>query len=328
MITVMGATGNTGGAIVRQLAADGIPVRGIGRSAHRLASLPAGVETWSVDLADRPALADALHGSTAAYVLLPTDPTVPDYSSTHDGISASIVGALTDSGVPHVVALSSLGADRPTGTGFVECLHRHELRLRELEGVSQVILRSAYLYETLSIGIEETLAHETLIEAIDPSARVPMVAAGDVATIAAAAPRGPAAPGVTIHEVTGPDELTMPKVTRLLGAAFGRPGPTYARPPDATLREILRGAGFSLDGAELYLALGNAISDGTLGRRGDVRHDLPPPERASRTGPPGWPPATPSRPDQPGLAGLPYPVGSRGLPPTEMLTWPIACNSW
>ncbi len=275
MITVMGATGNTGGTIVRELAARGIAVRAIGRSATRLAGLPAEVEARVIDLNDRPALADALRGSDAAYVLLPTDPTVSDYAATHDTLSERIAGAIADSGVPHIVALSSFGADRPTGTGFVECLHRHELRLRALNDVSLVILRSAYLYETLAIGIEETIAHGTLIEAIDPTSPVPMVAAMDVATIATSALTRPVTPGVAIHEIAGPEDLTMPKVARLLGTAFGHPDLAYARPSDADLMAILTGAGFSPDAVGRYIALGEAISDGTLGRRGDSQPDLP-----------------------------------------------------
>ncbi|MGH9231383.1 MAG: NmrA family NAD(P)-binding protein, partial [Acidimicrobiales bacterium] len=51
MILVFGATGNVGGAVVRDLAATGAPVRAVVRDPHR-ASLPPGVDVVAGDLGE------------------------------------------------------------------------------------------------------------------------------------------------------------------------------------------------------------------------------------------------------------------------------------
>ena len=79
MITVMGATGQTGGATALRLLEAGEHVRALGRSADRLAELrDAGAEPFPVDASDASALTEAFRGADAAYVLLPFAPEVPD----------------------------------------------------------------------------------------------------------------------------------------------------------------------------------------------------------------------------------------------------------
>ncbi|GAA2836789.1 hypothetical protein GCM10020220_027040 [Nonomuraea rubra] len=69
---------------------------------------------FAADLGDRAALAEAFRGCRGAFVMLPTDPAADDTG--HRALAASIAGAVRDSGVPHVVMLSSLGAELAEGT--------------------------------------------------------------------------------------------------------------------------------------------------------------------------------------------------------------------
>ncbi|MDQ3524080.1 MAG: NAD(P)H-binding protein, partial [Chloroflexota bacterium] len=68
MITVMGATGNTGKKITLGLLAAGKPVRALGRSEHKLAELTeAGAEAFVGDTSDPAFLANAFRDASAVY---------------------------------------------------------------------------------------------------------------------------------------------------------------------------------------------------------------------------------------------------------------------
>ena len=74
MITVMGATGNTGRKVTELLLEDGEAVRALGRSPEKLAELDAlGAETVAGDVRDADHLASAFDGADAVYALTALD---------------------------------------------------------------------------------------------------------------------------------------------------------------------------------------------------------------------------------------------------------------
>ena len=64
-VAVVGATGYTGGVVVRELLGRGVEVVAVGRNAAKLDALPAEVERHVADVADRTALAGSLDGCRA-----------------------------------------------------------------------------------------------------------------------------------------------------------------------------------------------------------------------------------------------------------------------
>ena len=60
-------------------------------------------------------------------------------------LSAPMKDAAKDAGLPHLVLLSSVGAQHADGTGPVKTLHYAERRFRELPGFTS--LRAAYFVE-------------------------------------------------------------------------------------------------------------------------------------------------------------------------------------
>ncbi len=71
MITVLGATGNTGRRVTARLLAEGEQVRAVGRSAGRLAATTA--QPWVGDVTDLPVVAARDVGDAAAHALLAFD---------------------------------------------------------------------------------------------------------------------------------------------------------------------------------------------------------------------------------------------------------------
>src|SRR5918997_1414280 len=127
MITVMGATGNTGRKVTELLLEAGEEVRALGRSAEKLAELDAlGAETFVGDVRDADYLASTFAGAEAVYTLTALDPTLPDYHADQDRRGEAIASAIRESGVRHVVALSSIGGELASGNGFIARLHRQE----------------------------------------------------------------------------------------------------------------------------------------------------------------------------------------------------------
>src|SRR5215470_11069234 len=120
MITVMGATGHTGNEIAKLLLNAGEKVRALGRSESKLAELKSsGADVLAGDATDAAFLTNAFCGADAVYTLLPYDPQSPDYHARQNQLCETIVQAVRDAGVKHVVFLSSVGADQPSGTGFI-----------------------------------------------------------------------------------------------------------------------------------------------------------------------------------------------------------------
>lgn len=266
MITVMGATGHVGRQITHQLLAAGEPVRAIGRNPATLASLAeAGAEIAVGDAADAEFLAEVLRGSDAVHTLLPYDPTAPDFRAEQAHFGEAIVAAVCASGVRRVVALSSLGADIPAGTGFIAAsLHPQEERLRGLTGVDLLLLRPTLFFDSIVAGLPFVEAMGVNADAVDPHVPVPMIATRDVAAAATEALLSRDWSGVQVRELLGPCDLTYTQATRILGAAIGKPDLQYVRLPDEDMTGALVEAGFSPDTAALHVEMGRALSNGIL----------------------------------------------------------------
>src|SRR5262249_5129527 len=154
MYVVLGASGNTGSVVARKLLEKGEKVRAVGRDASKLSALARlGADVDPVDLHDSAALTNALAGTKGAYVLIPPQIHAEDFVAAADSISTAIATAIKDSGVSHVVALSSIGAQHAEHTGPIVTLHRLEEKLRQVPQLSAVFLRPAYFMENFMMMI-------------------------------------------------------------------------------------------------------------------------------------------------------------------------------
>lgn len=265
MITVMGATGRTGGEIVRLLLGRGVKVRALGRSETGLDALrDAGAETMVGDATDADFLTMAFRGSDSVYTLMPYDPTSSDYHADQNGLGEAIAGAIQVAGVPSVVMLSSIGADVPTGTGFIASLYGQEQRLRALPDTDVLALRCGWFFENFSASLDLIRYEGFLGDAVDPDLPIPMIAARDIATAATAALVARDWSGFTVRELLGQRDLSMNEVASIIGRHIGQPDLRYVRVPDADLIEALVTAGFSRNSAIAQVELSRALNDGAI----------------------------------------------------------------
>ncbi len=274
MITVMGATGRIGRRVTLLLREQGHEVRGIGRSADRIAAT--GAEPCAGDAADATFLTAAFQGADAVFTMLPDDASEPDHRAAQDAKGEAIAAAVRASGVGYVVMLSSLGADLPAGTGFIEGLHAQEQRLRAT-GVPLFVLRPGWFLENAAASLPAIEQLGVAADALAPEVGVPMVATRDVADVAVAALASRDRTGVA--ELLGPRDLTPIEVTAILGARLGRPDLPYVQLPAGEVIGALVGAGFSADAAALHVAMCEAINDGRIASRAGRTPDNTTPTR-------------------------------------------------
>lgn len=267
MISVMGATGNTGAQITRQLLAAGETVRVLGRSESRLARLSSEAEPYVGEPADPAFLTEAFRGADAVYTLIPFDPQWPDFHTEADRMGEAIVAAIREAGIRHVVALSAVGADLPTGTGFITSLHAQEQRLRRLPDAHVLVLRPGLFFESFYPALEQIKEQGIHGDSIAPDVLVPMVATRDVAAVAAAALVARDWSSVTVREVLGPRDLSYAEATSILGGRIGLPDLRYVQYPYAGMADALMHVGFSEDIAQQHVEMTRAINEGRITSR-------------------------------------------------------------
>jgi uncharacterized protein YbjT (DUF2867 family) len=262
---VMGATGNIGGRISEQLLAAGHTVRALGRSLEKLAGLKSrGAEVLTGDAADVAFLTRAFTGVDAAFTLQPPNPTATDYLARQNEEGEAIAKAAADSGLPYLVALSSVGAELPSGTGPIAGLHRQEERLKTLARTNVLVLRPGYFFENF-LAVLGLIKHQGINgSAIAPDAALPMIATRDIADVAAAALTARDWTGFRVRELLGPRDLTHAEATRIIGAAIGKPELPYVGFPYADYVGALVQAGLSQNMAELYAEMSKAFNDGLV----------------------------------------------------------------
>ena len=264
MITVMGATGNTGRVTAEALLSRGEKVRVVGRDAGKLAPLVArGAEAAVGSASDASFLGRAFAGAETAYTLLPPDMGVPDLRAHQDRVGEATVQALRQAGVKRVVFLSSVGADLPSGTGPIAGLHAQEERLRKL-GAAVLLLRPGYFFENFHSSLP-MIRHQGMNGgAIAPDVKMAMIATRDIGAAAAAAIAARDFSGVEVRNLLGPRDLSLAEATRILGAAIGKPDLAYVQFPYDAFAAALVQAGLTPDLARLYAEMARAFNDGIV----------------------------------------------------------------
>jgi uncharacterized protein YbjT (DUF2867 family) len=265
MITIMGATGNTGRTAADALLAAGKEVRVLGRSLDRLESFAGkGAEAMAGDAMDAAFLTRAFKGSDAVYTLIPPDLSAPDYRAHQSKVGEAITQAVRDSGVRHVVFLSSVGAQHPSGTGPIAGLHDQEKRFKAIPNLNVLFLRAGYFFENhfASLGLIKSQGiNGSVVSGDVPFA---MIASQDVGNAAADALAKLDFKGAVAREALGPADLTMEQATRIIGDAIEHPDLQYIQfPPEAAL-EAMVAMGLSKSIASLYIEMSQGINSGLV----------------------------------------------------------------
>lgn len=160
MFVVVGATGNTGSAVVKTLLGKKQPVRIVVRSTEKGSTWEAkGAEVVVASLDDVSALAKAFEGATGIYLMIPPNYAATAWLSDQQVRLDRAAEAVQKSGAGHVAFLSSIGGQLPDGTGPIRAVHYGEGKLRA--SVRHLtILRSPYFMENWTPVVGAVKAEE------------------------------------------------------------------------------------------------------------------------------------------------------------------------
>jgi len=220
---VFGVTGRTGAAAADALLRSGQPVRVVVRDpAKGRPWAERGAEVAVADLTDLASMTQALRHARGAYVVSPQHYNREDLFERADLIADTTARAAVAAEVPRLVALSSVGADRESGTGWIRMNRMFEQRLGEA-GVSTIFLRAAYFMENWMPMVGQAVRSGTLPTFLAPPQRpLPMVATVDVGRAAAALLQEEGM-GTRVVTLSGPKDYCPNDVAAVVAATIERP---------------------------------------------------------------------------------------------------------
>jgi uncharacterized protein YbjT (DUF2867 family) len=241
---VFGVTGRTGAATADALLRSGQPVRVVVRDpAKGRPWAERGAEVAVADLTDLASMTRALIQVRGAYVVSPQHYNREDLFERADLIADIAARAAVAADAPRLVALSSVGADRESGTGWIMMNRIFEQRLTEA-GVPTIFLRAAYFMENWAPMVGQAMRSGILPTFLAPPQRpIPMVATVDVGSAAAALlqEEGRDTRAVTL---SGPEEYAPNDVAAIVSATLEKPV-DVAVLPEAEWSKTLADAHFS-----------------------------------------------------------------------------------
>jgi uncharacterized protein YbjT (DUF2867 family) len=263
MFIITGATGHTGSAAAQALLAAGKQVRVVVRDAAKAERLKAlGAEVFVADLADQAALARAVRGAEGVFLMSPPDLTATDFTSERRRLTQRQVDTLTAARVPHVVLLSSTGAQHSAGTGAILSLHNAEQQLRA-SGLPATFVRAGYFLENWGSVVHPVKTDGVLPSFTPAGLRMPTVSAADIGkTVAQALIDGPRG-GVRVIELSGPQDLSPNDVAAAFSRILGKPVKVVEAPLDAVV-PTFTSFGMSDNVAGLFREMYEAMARGLI----------------------------------------------------------------
>jgi uncharacterized protein YbjT (DUF2867 family) len=267
MYVVAGATGNTGGAVARTLAARRVPLRVIVRARAKGERWAArGADVAVADLRDAAALAKAFAGATAAYVLNPPAYTMDDLFAQAEAIADAVGQAARSAGLRRLVALSSVGAHLSSGHGNIRTNTIFDARLASVDGAITFV-RPAYFMQNWAAVARAAAQDGVLPSFLAPLDRaIPMVSTADVGRVAAEAMLD-GATGRCVIELAGPRPYAPTDAAAAFTKALGRPVTAIAV-PEAQWPAALAQAHFSPRTIESWVELFRGFNSGLIGFEG------------------------------------------------------------
>jgi NAD(P)H dehydrogenase (quinone) len=209
-LAVTGATGRVGSRVAQRLAAAGVPLRLVVRDPSRAPELPGAVVAVA-EYADAGAARAALEGVETLFMVSGAEE--KDRVATH----RTFVDAAVAAGVRHVVYTSFFGA-APDCTFTLGRDHWATEEHLRASGLTWTFLR-----DNLYLDFVPYFAGEDgVIRGPAGDGRMAGVAIDDVADVAAAVLRDPAAHAGQAYPLTGPQSLTLAEAAEIVTAAGDR----------------------------------------------------------------------------------------------------------
>ncbi len=208
-----GATGTTGGEVVRLLQEQGEPFTAMVRSAAKAEALQAaGVDTVVADLADRASLGLAMKGAESLFLL---SASVADQAD----LQLNAVEAAEKASVGFIVKVSALGAD-PESPLALGRAHADVEEGLAASGIPHAILRPGSFMQNF-LGTAETIRGQDQFYGSSGDGKIAMIDAWDIAAVAVALLTGEEHTG-GVYPLTGPEALSNTEAAAVISEVVGR----------------------------------------------------------------------------------------------------------
>ena len=265
MYVVLGASGNTGHIVAKNLLARQQKVRVVGRNSAHLQPLAAqGAEIFVGDVTDVSALTKAFQRADSAYVMIPPNPASNDPLGYQERVSDAIAAAVKSAGIKNVVSLSSIGADKTSRTGPVLGLHHLEQKLNQIDSANILYLRAGYFMENTLPQVGAIRMTGSVIGPFRPDLKLPMIATRDIGAAAADALLSLGFHGKQTRELLGQRDLDYTEIAAIIGKAIGKPNLGYVHAPDDQVRSAMVQMGMSEKFAGLLLEMTASLNSGYM----------------------------------------------------------------
>jgi uncharacterized protein YbjT (DUF2867 family) len=267
MLVIAGVTGHVGSVAAKELLAKGQKIKVIVRDAKKGEPWSKqGAEVAVGELGDQAFLAGALRGASGFFTLLPPNFAAPDFYAYQRQLADQIAAAVKTSGVPHVVLLSSVGADLAEGTGPIKGLHYAENVLRKT-GTTLTAVRAGYFQENVG-NVIGAARQAGIYPNFSGSADYPFpqIATRDIGALVAQSLLDKPAKSETV-DLHGPS-YSVRQVVEKLGAALGKTLNIVDIPPANHVDAMVKN-GFPRQIAEVYAEMYAGFASGKIVPRGD-----------------------------------------------------------
>ena len=268
MFVITGATGNTGSIAAKTLLAAGKKVRAVVRNADKARALAdLGAEIFVADLTDQAALGRAFEGAQGVSLISPPDLAATNFVADRKALTAKQVHTLASAKVPHVVVLSSIGAQHAEGTGPIRTTYNVEQQVMAA-GLPATFVRAAFFVENWGAVLHPVKQDGVLPSFIRANQAIPMSSAPDIGkAIANALLEGPQ--GTKVVELSGPVDVSPNDVAATFSKILGKPIQVIEAPIAAVVPTITS-FGISQNIAELFREMYEGIASGKVAPAGGV----------------------------------------------------------
>jgi uncharacterized protein YbjT (DUF2867 family) len=221
MYVIAGVTGHVGSVAAKELLAKQKPVKVIVRDAKKgEAWSKQGAQVAVGSLEDSAFLTQALNGADGCFVLIPPSFDVTDFFAYQKKIADCAAAAVTAANTPHVVMLSSIGADSAAGTDPNRGLHYFEEALRETK-TTLTAVRAGYFQENIEGALAPAKQAGIFPNMLGPADHAfPMIATKDIGLFVADSLLNNPTRSENV-DLQGPS-YSIREAAQLLGKALGK----------------------------------------------------------------------------------------------------------
>jgi uncharacterized protein YbjT (DUF2867 family) len=270
-ITITGSLGNIGKPLTKKLVKKGHQVTVISSKAERQKEIETlGAKAAIGSMEDADFLSAIFKGADVVYIMETLG--AGTYSNPDIDLMAAIskIGnnykqAIQQSGVKHVVHLSSIGAHTDKGNGILAFHYNVENILKQLpDDVSIKFMRPVGFYINMLAFIPTIKAKEAIVSNYGGDDKEPWVSPLDIAAVIAEEMEKPFN-GRTIRYIAS-DEVSPNEVATILGEAIGKPDLKWLVIPDEQMLSGMISSGMNPKIAKGFIEMNE-------GRRGGVLYE-------------------------------------------------------